>query len=51
VSEQQELPDDVTAAEAQIEALIAELGPDKARETLELLLTELVVSQDPESKS
>ena len=36
-------------AEAGIDQIIAELGPDRARELLELALTELVMGEDPEA--
>ena len=36
-------------AEAEIDQIIAELGPDRARELLELALTDLVMGQDPEA--
>ena len=41
----------IAEAAANIDALIAEVGPERAREMMELLLTELVVEQDPEAQN
>ena len=43
--------DQVAEAAAQIDQLIADVGPDRAREMLELMLTEMVVKADPESEN
>ena len=37
-------------ASAELDKIIAEIGPDKARELFELALTELLTDQDPESE-
>ena len=39
-----------TEASAELDKIIAELGPDKAREMFELALTELITEQDPDSE-
>lgn len=37
-------------ASAELDKIIAELGPDKAREIFELALTELITEQDPDNE-
>ena len=37
-------------ASAELDKIIAELGPDKAREIFELALTELITDQDPDNE-
>jgi hypothetical protein len=38
-------------AEAEIDQIIIALGPERARELLELALTDLVTGQDPEAET